>query len=67
MLFITELNPKLNTHKLDSIRSKLITRLCRRICCHYHYIDSLFISQLIINVATEQTRNICPKNEISVR
>ena len=41
MLFIKELNPKLNTQK-DSIRTKLFTWLCVRILYHYHYIFSLF-------------------------
>ena len=43
MLFIKELNPKLNTQK-DPIRAKLFTWLCVRILhTHYHYIFSLFI------------------------
>ena len=37
MLFIKELHPKLNNQK-DSIRAKVITWLCVRICYHYHYI-----------------------------
>ena len=45
MLFIKELNPKLNTEK-DSIRAKLFMWLCVQIFYHYHYIFSPFYSCL---------------------
>ena len=56
MVFIKELNLKLNTQR-DSIRAKLFTGLFVRIFYHYHYIFSLLFDSCLLGILYSYIRS----------